>query len=78
MTPNEQQLEALLRAAAQRLGTTPEALKQAAQSGELGDRLPGADPQLQKALTDPEAARKLLSTPQAQQLLRLLGGGTPR
>ena len=59
MTPNENQLEALLKLAAQRMGTTPQALKDAAN--------------LRKGLSDPEAAKKLLSTPQAQKLLQLLG-----
>ena len=35
MTPNENQLEALLKLAAQRMGTTPQALKDAAQRGDL-------------------------------------------
>lgn len=69
------QLEALLRLTSQRLGTTPEALKQAAQNGEMNKLLGGMDQSqsasLQKVLSDPEAAKKLLSTPQAQKLFQL-------
>ena len=36
---NENQLEALLKLTSQRLGTTPEALKQAAQNGTLSNRM---------------------------------------
>ena len=74
--PNENQLESLLQKCAQRLGTTPQALKQAAQKGDLSHLVPsqGTEAQaLQKVLTDPQAAQKLLATPQAQKLLRLLG-----
>lgn len=69
------QLEALLKLTSQRLGTTPEALKQAAQNGEMNKLLGGMDQSqsasLQKVLSDPEAAKKLLSTPQAQKLFQL-------
>ena len=70
--PNEKQLEAMLKLTAQRMGTTPQALKEAAQLvGRSGSQEAAA---LQKVLSDPEAAKKLLSTPQAQKLLQLLGG----
>lgn len=67
-------LDALLKITAQRLGTTPEALKQAAQNGNLSDvlRQGGKETEaFQKVLSDPEAAKKLLSTPQAQKLMEL-------
>ncbi len=73
MNPN--QLEALLKVTSQRLGTTPEALKQAAQNGDLSKMIGGMDKNessaMQKVLSDPEAAKKLLSTPQAQKLLQM-------
>lgn len=76
---NNEQLEAMLKATARRMGTTPEALKQAAQKGEvspmLGQLDQGQAAALEKVLNDPEAAKKLLSTPQAQALLRLFGQG---
>ena len=75
---NNNQLEKLLQVTAQRMGTTPEDLKTAAQNGDLS-RMMGSmgakeSAAMQKVLTDPEAAKKLLSTPQAQKLLELLGG----
>lgn len=79
MNLNNDQLEALLKVTAQRMGTTPEALKNAAQTGDLSRMLgqmdQGQSAALQKVLSDPEAARKLLSTPQAQKLLQLFGQG---
>lgn len=72
-------LEALLKLTAQRMGSTPEALKQAAQNGNLNQvmgNMTGEQSQaMQKVLSDPEAAKKLLSTPQAQALLKMLQGG---
>ncbi len=72
---NNDKLEALLKVTSQRLGTTPEALKQAAQNGDLSKMLgqmnPNESSAMQKVLSDPEAAKKLLSTPQAQKLLQL-------
>lgn len=73
------QLENLLQVTAQRMGTTPEDLKTAAQNGDLsrmmGNMGAKESAAMQKVLTDPEAVKKLLSTPQAQALLNLLGGG---
>lgn len=69
------QLESLLRLTAQRLGTTPQALKDAAQRGDFSNILANPNSQensaLKKVLSDPEAAKKLLSTPQAQKLFQL-------
>ena len=76
---NHEQLEAMLRSAAQRMGTTPEALQRAAQNGDLSSMLGRLDQNqaaaMEHVLSDPEAAKKLLSAPQAQALLRLLGQG---
>lgn len=70
------QLEALLKITAQRLGTTPEQLKQAAQNGNLSGLVgQNEGAALQKVLNDPEAAKKLLSSPQAQKLFQMLQGG---
>ena len=58
--PNQNQLEALLKVAAQRMGTTPQALKAAAQRGDLSSLVAGSSGQdaaaLQKVLSDPEKA----------------------
>lgn len=76
--PDNQQLEALLKLTAQRMGTTPQALMEAAQRGDFSNILGNAGAQenaaLKKVLSDPEAAKKLLSTPQAQKLFQLFGG----
>ena len=75
---NENQMQALLKLAAQRLNTTPEALRSAAENGDLQNitgntNSPQAE-QLRRVLRDPEAAKKLLSTPAAQKLFEALGG----
>lgn len=73
-------LEALLKFAAQRLGSTPEALKEAAQNGDLTQMMNqtnAGQPEsaaMQQALSDPEAAKKLLATPQAQAIIKMLQG----
>ena len=70
------QLEALLKITAQRLGTTPDQLKQAAQNGNLSGLVgQNEGAALQKVLNDPEAAKKLLSSPQAQKLFQMLQNG---
>lgn len=71
-------MQALLKLAAQRLNTTPEALRSAAENGDLQNitgnaNIPQAE-QLRRVLRDPEAAKKLLSTPAAQKLFEALGG----
>ena len=72
------QFENMLKITAERLGTTPDALKQAAQNGTMGQIL-GKDSQesaaLQKVLSDPEAAKKLLSSPQAKKLMDMFSKG---
>lgn len=72
-------LMAMLLKAAKEMGTTPEALMAAARTGQLSETLESAgaagNPQLLAALRDPEAAKRLLSTPEAQALLRGLGMG---
>lgn len=67
-------LNNLLKIASQRLGTTPEALKEAAENGTMGNIVSGKQESemISKVLSDPEAAKKLLSSPQARQLLKML------
>ena len=71
-------LEALLKLTAQRMGSTPVALKEAAQNGNLnlvlGNVGQAEGEAVQKVLSDPDAAKKLLSSPQAQALLKMLQG----
>ena len=74
---NEREIQSLLALAAKRLHTTPEALRAAA-NGDLQNIMGGqnnaAASQLNRVLSDPEAAKKLLSTPAAQKLFEALGG----
>ena len=71
-------MQALLKLAAQRLNITPEALRSAAENGDLQNITGNANSpqaeQLRRVLRDPEAAKKLLSTPAAQKLFEALGG----
>ena len=73
----QKDLEQLLQMAAQRLGTTPEQLRQKASGGELDAMLQGMDPKdanaLRRVLRDRETAQKLLNSPQARELLKRLG-----
>lgn len=74
---NETQLQALLKIAADRLNTTPEALRAAAEKGDLSGMTGRSNTQqaeqLKKVLSDPNAAKKLLSSPAAKKLLDSLG-----
>lgn len=75
-TPSQEQIDNLASIAGRHLGKSPEEMKKAAQSGNLQKLLSQMSPsqakQLQKILSDENAAKKLLSTPQAQELLRRL------
>lgn len=75
---NESQLQALLKLAAERLHTTPDALRAAAEKGDLSQmtgqpNTPQAE-QIRKILNDPEATKKMLSSPAAKKLFDALGG----
>ncbi len=74
--PNSQQLQELLRQAAQQLGTDPSVIQSSAQSGNVNGLLKNLRPQdaqnLQKVLADKEATAKMLSSPQAQALMKKL------
>ena len=61
---NEREMQSLLALAAKRLHTTPEALRAAAENGDLQNITGGQN----------NAAKKLLSTPAAQKLFEALGG----
>lgn len=73
-SPNSEQLDRLVDTASKHLNTSPEELKNAAQNGNMqklfSQMTPAQAQQLQKILSDENAAKKLLSTPQAQALLR--------
>ena len=70
-------MQALLAVASRKLGTTPDVLKGQLESG-VYDRALGM-PQneammLQKALSDPKTAEKILSSPQARAIFKKLQG----
>lgn len=74
--PTPDQLELLLRQASKQLGVTPQQLKNAAQSGQLDSIISGMNAgdsdKFRKVLSDPNAANRMLSSPQAQKLLQML------
>ncbi len=67
-------LDELVGRAGKALGTSENEVRKAAQSGDiaklLGKLTPAQAQQLKKALSDENAAKKLLSTPAAQALLK--------
>ncbi|HHZ05926.1 MAG TPA: hypothetical protein GX401_03965 [Clostridiales bacterium] len=71
-------MDNLLNTLSQRLGTSPEALQQAVQKNNMGKLLGNMDKaqadKLQKILSDKEASKKLLDSPQAKALLKKLMG----
>ncbi|MDE7390537.1 MAG: hypothetical protein K2M82_06330 [Lachnospiraceae bacterium] len=73
---NSQQFDNLVNTAGKYLNQDPNDLKKAAQSGSMNKLLSNMSPsqaaQLERILSDENAAKKLLSTPQAQALLREL------
>lgn len=75
---NEQQMNEILQSLSKKLNTSPEQLKNAVQSGNLQSLTKGMDSsqaqKLNEVLSNPEAAQKLMSTPQAQALLKKLMG----
>ena len=80
--PTPDQLELLLRQASKQLGVTPQQLKNAAQSGQLDSIISGMNAgdadKFRKVLSDPNAANRMLSSPQAQKLLQMLSNPPKR
>ena len=68
--------EELIKNAAKHLNTTPDELHKAIDKGKLQKTLSNLSPQqseqLNRALSDQEYAKKILSTPQAQALMKKL------
>ncbi|HIZ55443.1 MAG TPA: hypothetical protein H9671_04460 [Firmicutes bacterium] len=75
---SEAQMNALLKMAGSKLGTSPEALKQQLSTGKLDPHIlqnMGANgDKLQQVLQHPELANQMLNSPEAQQLLKQLFG----
>ena len=74
-TPNNKELEDMLKVTASKLGVSPDQLKQSASNGNLDNLLKNSNvnDEFQKVLNSPEAAKKMLESPQAQALIKLLG-----
>ena len=75
----QQNLNGLLSQLSQKLGPSPEQLKNAAQSGDTSKLLNQLKPddaqRLEQILSDKKATEKLLSSPQAQALMKILQEG---
>jgi len=72
----QEKMDALLKLAGEKMGVDPALLQKAAQNGQLDgllSKMKQSDVStLQQALTDKKTAEKLLSTPQAKDLLQQL------
>lgn len=68
----------LLGEVSKKYGISKEQLESAAQSGNIENFLKNTNPnqskQIESVLSDPEKTKKLLQSPQAQALMKLLGG----
>ena len=75
---NNQNFDNLLKSVGNKLGKNPEELKMASQSGNVKNLLSNLDPgqaqEIQKILSDKNAAEKILSTSEAQNLIKQLLG----
>lgn len=75
---NNRDFENLLQSVANQLGKGPEELKQASQKGDIENLLGNLNPsdaqKIKKILSDKNMANKILSTPQAQSLIKKLLG----
>lgn len=73
---DNKQLEEMLKIAAKKLGTTADQLKEMAINGNLEQKLnqtiDAPTQKLKETLNNPETAKKLLSTPEAQELMKWL------
>lgn len=77
---NREQVDFLLKVAAQRLGTDPESLRSQLENSTMEDFVNGLNAsgssKLAQLLGNPKAIEQLLNTPQAQQLIgQILGSG---
>lgn len=78
MTDKDKQIQDILNSLSKRLGENPDKLKANIQSGDMSKMLNNIDKKqadkIQEVLSDKEKTEKLLSTPQAQALLKKLMG----
>ena len=68
----------MLNELSQRLGVSEGQIKNAAKQGNVQDMLKNADSnqkkKIESVLNDPEKTKQILNSPQAQSLIKLLGG----
>lgn len=78
MTEKEKQIQNILNSLSQKLGESPDKLKANMQNGDMSKVFNNMDKKqaekVQSILNDKEKTEKLLSTPQAQALLKKLMG----
>lgn len=78
MTEKEKQIQNILNSLSQKLGESPDKLKANMQNGDMSKMFNNMDKKqaerVQSILNDREKTEKLLSTPQAQALLKKLMG----
>lgn len=74
----ENNLEKLIANLSKQLGVSENQIKNAAKSGDVNNMLKNADSnqknKINSILNDPEKAKEILNSPQAQALMKLLGG----
>lgn len=75
---NNEQMNSLIEMLSQRLNSNPQQVKEALEKGKLDKVLMNMDSQqaqkISSILSDPEQSKKILSTPQAQALIKKLMG----
>ena len=74
----EKNLDKLISNLSKQLGVSENQIKNAAKTGDVNDMLKNADSnqtdKIKSVLNDPEKTKELLNSPQAQALIKLLGG----
>ena len=74
----EKNINKLISSLSKQLGVSENKIKDAAQNGNVNDILKNADSnqtdKIKSVLNDPEKTKEILNSPQAQALIKLLGG----
>ena len=74
----EKNLDKLISNLSKQLGVSENQIKNAAKTGDVNDMLKNADSdqtdKIKSVLNDPEKTKEILNSPQAQALIKLLGG----
>lgn len=75
---DENNINKMISKLSKQLGVSEGQIKNAAQSGNVSDMLKNADSsqskKIEAVLKDPEKTKQILNSPQAQALIKLLGG----